>query len=59
MAKKTSASSSKKKFTITFEQEGKAVIKYLDPDFDPSCMKVGSAIRAVTTKDLSYLPTKG
>ena len=57
MAKKTSAS--KKKFTITFDQEGKAIIKYLDPDFDPSCIKVGSSIRAVATKDLSYLPTKG
>jgi len=53
------AKTERKKFVIRFDAQGKASIKYLEPDFDPSCMKVGSAIRAVTTKDLSYLPTKG
>lgn len=57
MAKK--AKIERKKFVIRFDAQGKASIEYLDPDFDPSCMKVGSAIRAVATKDLSYLPTKG
>ena len=57
MAKKTSAS--KKKFVITFDEEGKPIIEYLDPKFDLTCMKVGSAIRSVAMKDLSYLPTKG
>ena len=57
MAKK--AKTERKKFVILFDSQGKASIEYLEPDFDPSCMKVGSAIRAVATKDLSYLPTKG
>jgi hypothetical protein len=57
MAKKIKTE--RKKFVIRFDDQGKASIGYLEPDFDPSCMKVGSAIRAVVTKDLSYLPTKG
>ena len=57
MAKK--AKTERKKFVIRFDAQGKASIEYLEPDFDPSCMKVGSAIRAVATKDLSYLPAKG
>ena len=46
-------------FDNTFDEEGKPIIEYLDPKFDPTCMKVGSAIRSVAMKDLSYLPTKG
>jgi len=57
MAKKIKTE--RKKFVIRFDNQGKASIEYLEPDFDPSCMKVGSAIRAVATKDFSYLPTKG
>lgn len=57
MAKR--AKTERKKFVIRFDAQGKASIEYLEPDFDPSCMKVGSAIRAVATKDLSYLPSKG
>ncbi|MDD2338486.1 MAG: hypothetical protein PHD01_18175 [Geobacteraceae bacterium] len=57
MAKKIKTE--RKKFVIRFDDQGKASIEYLEPDFDPSCMKVGSAIRAVATKDFSYLPTKG